>query len=119
MFYNNTFLLTAGFLLSIIDKYLKSETLKSLLEEDSQKLLEKCMEVAKPGMKLMCRLYWRQPGWYRKEELSQIAAEKKNGDKEVMSTPEFYNMISCLKEFGLITQAGTDGKILRHEFILQ
>lgn len=110
-------LIAAGFLVSIIDKYLKSETLKPLLEEDSQELLKKCMQVVKPGMKLMCRLYWRRLGWYRIEELGQIATDKKNaGDKEGerMSSPDLLNMISCLKGFGLITQAGTDGEIFIH-----
>lgn len=71
------------------------------------------MEVAKPGMRLMCRLYWRQPGWYRAEELGQIAKQKKKeGDKEVMSSPDLCNMLSSLKEFGLIVQAGSDGEII-------
>ncbi|KAJ8717169.1 hypothetical protein PYW08_005568 [Mythimna loreyi] len=100
-----------GFLLSIIAKYLKSETLKPLLDESSQLLLENCMEVTKPGMRLMCRLYWRQPGWFRAEELGQIAMEKKkDGDKEVMSSPDLINMLTSLKSFGLITQAGSDGE---------
>ncbi|KAJ8717812.1 hypothetical protein PYW07_005742 [Mythimna separata] len=101
-----------GFLLSIISKYLNSKTLKPLLEERSQVLLENCMEVAKPGMRLMCRLYWRQPGWFRTEELRQIAMEKKKDgdkDKEVMSSPDLVNMLTSLKHFGLITEAGSEG----------
>lgn len=70
------FHITALNLLNIIGKYLYSDALKRLLKEASQELLSNftCLEEA--GMRVVCRLFWRQPGWYRKEQIAEIAKGK-------------------------------------------
>ncbi|CAH0695805.1 unnamed protein product [Spodoptera exigua] len=96
-----------SFLISIIDKYLKSDALRPLLAEESQNLLEKCMEVANPGKDLICRLYWRKPTWYRVKTLMEIVNNKKDVKT---SSPDMFNLLSSLVTYGFLTAAGTEGE---------
>ncbi|KAH9643673.1 hypothetical protein HF086_006149 [Spodoptera exigua] len=96
-----------SFLISIIDKYLKSDALRPLLAEESQNLLEKCMEVANPGKDLICRLYWRKPTWYRVKTLMEIVNNKKDVKT---SSPDMLNLLSSLVTYGFLTAAGTEGE---------
>ncbi|XP_068620369.1 fanconi-associated nuclease 1-like [Battus philenor] len=92
------------FLLESIHKYLIDKNLKNLLPETMDDLLSKCMVVFKPGMRLVCRLYWRKKGWYRRDEIIKIAS----GDKNVMSDPDLELMISSLIDNGLIEVSATN-----------
>ncbi|CAH2042272.1 unnamed protein product, partial [Iphiclides podalirius] len=60
------------FLLKVIHKYLKDDLLRCLLPEDENGFLSKCLDIMKPGMCLVCRLFWRQRGWYRRNDLKKI-----------------------------------------------
>lgn len=95
-----------SFLLSIVEKYLKSDTLRSFLAEESQVLLEKYTIIPNLGKDLICRLYWRTTTWYRLDDLFEIVNKK----KEVkISSPEKLNLLSSLENYGLLTVAGTEG----------
>ncbi|XP_022816491.1 fanconi-associated nuclease 1 homolog [Spodoptera litura] len=95
-----------SFLMTIIDKYLNSDTLRPFLAEESQILLEKCTIVANPGKDLICRLYWRKPIWYRLDSLAEIV----NNKKEVkISSPDMLNLLSSMETYGFLTAAGTEG----------
>ncbi|CAB3228938.1 unnamed protein product [Arctia plantaginis] len=64
-------------LLNIIEKYLNCDELKRLLKEDSQEMLSNFTFLEEPSMRVVCRLFWRQPGWYREEQIEDIASGKK------------------------------------------
>uniref|UniRef100_A0A2A4KAH8 Fanconi-associated nuclease n=1 Tax=Heliothis virescens TaxID=7102 RepID=A0A2A4KAH8_HELVI len=96
-----------GFLVSIIHRCLNTESLRHLLKEESQVLLENCMLLHKPGMKLMCRLYWRQHIWYRVEDIYGIIRGK---GETVIRSPDLSNTLYSLISYGLITSTKTDGE---------
>lgn len=96
-----------AFLMSIINKCLKADSLRHLLKEESQVLLENCMKLLKPSMKLMCRLYWRKHVWYRAEEIQGIIKGK---DETAISSPGLHNILESLINYGLITFTKTKGE---------
>ncbi|XP_059054892.1 fanconi-associated nuclease 1-like [Achroia grisella] len=87
------------FLLDIIHRYLSNKCLKRLLSEESQLLLEQCMDIIKPGMMIICRLYWRKDGWYRSNKLKDLAAKVR-----VLDDISFHGMINSLVTSGLLVQ---------------
>ncbi|XP_075981374.1 fanconi-associated nuclease 1-like [Anticarsia gemmatalis] len=93
------------FLHSTIDKFLKTESLKHLLDEGTQQILSRCMDITEPGLRVICRLYWRLPGWYRSDQLQQIANEKTK-----ISSPDMYLMLTSLLEKNLIVAAQNEGE---------
>ncbi|XP_047521763.1 fanconi-associated nuclease 1-like isoform X2 [Pieris napi] len=60
------------FVIKIIHQCLNNQNLRSLLDEKSQKLLQNCMSVLKPGLHLVCKLYWRKEAWYRPEKIEDV-----------------------------------------------
>ncbi|XP_045522805.1 fanconi-associated nuclease 1-like [Pieris brassicae] len=60
------------FVIKIIQQCLNNKDLKSLLDENSQKVLQNCMSVLKPGLHLVCKLYWRKEAWYRPEKIEDV-----------------------------------------------
>lgn len=88
------------FLCSIINEYLNNNALKHLLELPSQELLSRCVYIQEPGMRVVCRLFWRQPVWYRIEELTQIAT-----DKNKYVVPNIPELLKSLIDNNLIIDA--------------
>ncbi|CAK1584420.1 unnamed protein product [Parnassius mnemosyne] len=86
------------FLLKIIHKYLQDHSLRCLLPETTDNLLSKCVNVVKPGMRLICRLYWRRRGWYRRNEIKKIASDNTNN----IDDPSLEYMTRSLVQIGLI-----------------
>ncbi|XP_073953597.1 fanconi-associated nuclease 1-like isoform X2 [Choristoneura fumiferana] len=80
------------FFLQIVDRYLNDNSLKPLLDESAQELLRSYMLVVHPGMKLVCRLFWRKEGWYRRKQISEIVSE----DKEPLDDPSLDEMVESL-----------------------
>ncbi|XP_013163050.1 PREDICTED: fanconi-associated nuclease 1-like isoform X1 [Papilio xuthus] len=91
------------FLLKIIHNYLYDEPLRKLLPESVHNLLSKTLEVVKPGMRLICRLFWRKRCWYRREDAKKIAGGDNNIDD-----PHFEFMINSLVEQGFIKYSAND-----------
>ncbi|XP_045490486.1 fanconi-associated nuclease 1 isoform X2 [Pieris rapae] len=60
------------FVIKIIHQCLNNQELRSLLDENSQKLLQNCMSILKPGLHLVCKLYWRKEAWYRPEKIEDV-----------------------------------------------
>ncbi|XP_026763167.2 fanconi-associated nuclease 1-like isoform X2 [Galleria mellonella] len=87
------------FLLEIIHKFLNNKSLKRLLSEESQLLLSSCMKVIKPGMMIVCRLYWRKRGWYRSKQIEDMTLKVKQLDES-----SFQVMINSLVSAGLLDQ---------------
>lgn len=102
------------FLLTIINQCLKEHSLKKLLDEKSLELLNHCFKITKPGIRLVCRLYWRQHGWYKKEKLVQIIDD----NKEAVGDSQFEEMLNSLVENGLVTPSGNLGKLVNMCFSL-
>ncbi|KAJ2948571.1 hypothetical protein O0L34_g7824 [Tuta absoluta] len=92
------------FLLEIINKYLNTPSLKCLLSTESQTLLSNCLLVVKPGMRLVCRLYWRREGWFKKEQVTQICSE----ETDAIDDESFQAMVLSLVENGLLVQSCTN-----------
>ncbi|CAG5048889.1 unnamed protein product [Parnassius apollo] len=86
------------FLLKIVHKYLQDHSLRRLLPETTDNLLSKCVNVVKPGMRLVCRLYWRRKGWYRKNEIKKIASDNTNN----IDDPSLELMTRSLEQIGLV-----------------
>ncbi|XP_063540532.1 fanconi-associated nuclease 1-like [Cydia strobilella] len=82
------------FLLQIINKYLNDSTLKPLLNSRAQQLLQSSQSVVKPGMKLVCRLFWRKDQWFRRKQIMEIVSE----DKEPLDDPSLQAMILSLTQ---------------------
>ncbi|XP_028168981.1 fanconi-associated nuclease 1-like [Ostrinia furnacalis] len=59
------------------------------------------MHVVKPGMRLVCRLYWHKEGWYKKEKLKFILA----GNEEI-DDPTLHEVLQSLEENGFLTSDG-------------
>ncbi|XP_032519813.2 fanconi-associated nuclease 1-like [Danaus plexippus] len=66
------------FLLTIIHNYLQGNSLRPLLDEKSAELLKRSLSVMKPGMRIVCRLFWRHGVWYRLDNIKKIAEGKSN-----------------------------------------
>ncbi|XP_013137545.1 PREDICTED: uncharacterized protein LOC106102569 isoform X2 [Papilio polytes] len=98
------------FLLKIIHKYLNDESLRKLLPEHLDKLLSKTVDVMKPGLRLICRLFWRKRCWYRREETKKIAS----GDN-IIDDPHFEFMINSLVEQGFIKYSVNDVSCMTFE----
>ncbi|CAH0590390.1 unnamed protein product [Chrysodeixis includens] len=99
------------FLLTIVRKFLETESLKCLLETESQELLSKFEFLDYLGMRLVCRLYWYQPGWYNAESVVKITQVddlleiikslvdcgfiilSKFGDKTVMEFDDYFKIL--------------------------
>ncbi|XP_048483739.1 fanconi-associated nuclease 1 [Plutella xylostella] len=92
------------FLLSIINDFLKS-SMKNLLSEPAVTLLSDYFHIPKLGMKLVCRLYWRKEGWYKKEELGKIWDEKHSGNLDEVVTN---SMLTELVEKKFLLAGSTD-----------
>lgn len=75
-----------------MNKYLNDNSLKTLLNESAQELLRSYMLVVKPGMKLVCRLFWRKDCWYRRKQIREIVSE----DKEPLDDPSLDEMVDSL-----------------------
>ncbi|CAG4946805.1 unnamed protein product [Colias eurytheme] len=87
------------FMLQIIYQYLNDAALKPLLDPTSQDLLAKCLKLVKPGLQLVCRLYWRKEGWYRVSTLQSISFE-------AINDMAFKEMLNCLVENRLLVAIG-------------
>ncbi|CAK1550676.1 unnamed protein product [Leptosia nina] len=87
------------FLLRIIHQYLNNTRLKPLLEQSSQNLLQKCMNLVKPGLIVICRLYWRKDGWYKLEKIAKVIQE----NKQSVDDFALKEMLNSLIQNGLIT----------------
>lgn len=74
--------------------------------ETSQEMLGRCFQLAKPGIRLVCRLYWRQPGWYRREQLVQISGDK----KKAIDDTTFQEMMNSLILNCFVTPSTVAGK---------
>ncbi|XP_050352889.1 fanconi-associated nuclease 1-like isoform X3 [Nymphalis io] len=88
------------FLLKIIYQFLCTDSLKPLLGESSCNLLSRGMQLKKPGMRLVCRLYWQQEGWRRWDKVKKIMIGKLNFDD-----PTVHEAINSLIESGYISVA--------------
>ncbi|XP_026495502.2 fanconi-associated nuclease 1-like isoform X1 [Vanessa tameamea] len=91
------------FLLKIIYQFLCDDNLKPLLEESSCSLLSRAMKVKKPGMRLVCRLYWQQEGWRRWDKVKKIMIGKFKVDD-----PTLHEAVNSLIESGFITVANSN-----------
>ncbi|KAL4714963.1 hypothetical protein ACJJTC_003114 [Scirpophaga incertulas] len=60
------------FLLKIIHKFLQDKSLRCLINKEYQQLLESCMQLKKPSIRLVCRLYWRKDYWYKEDKIKSI-----------------------------------------------
>ncbi|XP_038211585.1 fanconi-associated nuclease 1-like isoform X2 [Zerene cesonia] len=89
------------YMVKTIYEYLNDAALKPLLDPTSQDLLVKCLEVVKPGMQLVCRLYWRKEGWYRVHTLQNIVSSV-----GAISEMEFKEMLNCLVANKLLVPIG-------------
>ncbi|XP_046970251.1 fanconi-associated nuclease 1-like isoform X2 [Vanessa cardui] len=94
---------TTIFLLKIIYQFLCDDNLKPLLEESSCSLLSSAMTVKKPGMRLVCRLYWHKEGWRRWDQVKKIMIGKFQVDD-----PTLHEAINSLIESGFITVANSN-----------
>ncbi|KAM3963239.1 fanconi-associated nuclease 1 [Aphomia sociella] len=92
------------FLLDIIHTYLENKFLKRLLSEECQLLLTGCMDIRKPGMMVVCRLYWWKEGWYRIEKIKQMV-----GKVKALEESDFQDMINSLITSGLL-EPSTSGE---------
>lgn len=97
---------SAIFLLRIIHQFLCDENLKPLLSQSSCDLLSSAMQVKKPGMTLVCRLYWQQDGWRRWEKVKQIMTAKSFEGK--FDDPTLQIALTSLIESGFITIGNTN-----------
>ncbi|XP_004933488.2 fanconi-associated nuclease 1 [Bombyx mori] len=92
------------FLLNIIYNFLNNENLKNLLDECSQTLLSRCLHVKKPGVRVICRLYWRQATIYRWDDLENISNDRSNKiQKQIVQ-----EMISDLVKNGFLENVNSD-----------
>lgn len=102
------------FLVKIIYQCLNDKHLILLLDESSQSLLKKCMNlsndqgssVQSSSLHLVCRLYWRKAGWYRVKELQKIVNDKKHHSENVELKPIF----DCLLQNGLLVTSNANCK---------
>lgn len=83
--------------MKIIYQFLHDETLKPLLEEKNINLLENALRVKKPGMNLVCRLYWRQDRWQRLDSIMKILNEKEKDNHTL------HEVLNSLAENNLLT----------------
>ncbi|CAG9795690.1 unnamed protein product [Diatraea saccharalis] len=94
---------TAIFLIKIIYKYLEDKSVKCLLNEESTKLLEKCMYIVKPGLRLACRFYWRKEGWYKMQNVKKILMGKANNEESgILDDSELLIVLKSLTDSALI-----------------
>ncbi|KAL0820383.1 hypothetical protein ABMA28_006272 [Loxostege sticticalis] len=96
------------FLLSIVNECINNHALWCLLDEESQNLLSRCFHVIKPGMRLVCRLYWHKEGWYKREKIRMILA----GKEETIDDSTVIGVLQSLQENGFLC---TDGHNLTFE----
>ncbi|XP_049877324.1 fanconi-associated nuclease 1-like [Pectinophora gossypiella] len=92
------------FLLEIIDKFLNEVSMRKLLTEESQILLTDCLQVVKPGMRLVCRLYWRKEGWYQHEQISTICSK----ENDPLDKFDFQQAMKSLLEKKLLVSDTTE-----------
>lgn len=105
---------SAIFLLTIINKCYCNPSLYQLMDEASQSLLLKCLQSIKPGMRLVCRLYWHQDRWYKLDKVRTLLSK----DNETVDEPTLHNALRFLQENELITLGGSDGKVHFINFLL-
>ncbi|KAG6456540.1 hypothetical protein O3G_MSEX009785 [Manduca sexta] len=86
------------FLLKVINKYLSNESLKNLLDETSQEIIKKCFNAVKPGIVIVCRMYWRKTLWYRYDDVVKISKEH----YKKCDTPTVQEMIQYLVQNGIL-----------------
>lgn len=97
---------SAIFLLKIIYQFLHDETLKHLLEDKSVNLLRKALHIIKPGIHLVCRLYWRKDGWQRMDSIEKILNSKTKIEPFMLR-----KVLSSLIENGYIDVCNNNGKV--------
>lgn len=91
-----------NFLRQTINKCLQTYELRVLLDQKSQELLSKNVELCNSGMKLVCRLFWRKHCWYGSKQLAAIL--KKDKQKEGQSNIQ--DVLAKLLSYGFITATG-------------
>lgn len=97
----------AIFLLKIIYQFLHDDDLKHLLEDNSVNLLKKALCVIKPGMHLVCRLYWRKNSWQRMDSIEKILSKMKRNENFMV-----HEVLSSLVENGFIAVCYNNGMLL-------
>ncbi|XP_053615152.1 fanconi-associated nuclease 1-like isoform X2 [Plodia interpunctella] len=90
-------------LINTIRKCLENESLKNLLSEDSQMLLSRCLSVVTPGIRVVCRLYWRKVGWYKTDQVKAMLTDDTQVDDST-----FQVMLDSLITNGLVVRGSVE-----------
>lgn len=105
---SNFYFVPAFFLLDVVQKFLGTESLKCLLDEESQTLLNHFVFLENVGMRLVCRLYWHQPRWYNADEVVKITVV--DDLHEIMK-----NLVDC----GFIILSKSEGEFLTYKIVFR